>query len=49
MTQEDKKHHCEVCGQEISPQDYEAYDGKCWECYDDQLTEESDSTYGEVM
>ena len=33
--EEDKKYHCEVCGKEISEEEYEAYDGLCWECWDD--------------
>ena len=32
--------HCESCGKEISDEDYESYDGLCWECWDDQMTEE---------
>lgn len=35
-----KKHYCSVCVQEISEEDYESYDGLCWECWDDQITEE---------
>jgi NMD protein affecting ribosome stability and mRNA decay len=49
MAQEKKKHHCEVCGREISQEEYDNYDGMCWECWDDQLTEESDSMFGELM
>jgi NMD protein affecting ribosome stability and mRNA decay len=48
MPNEKKKHGCEVCGREIS-QEYESYDGMCWECWDDQLTEESDSMFGDFM
>jgi hypothetical protein len=25
------------------------YDGMCWECWDDQLTEESDSLFDQLM
>jgi len=27
----------------------EDYDGMCWECWDDQLTEESDDMFGDLM
>lgn len=27
----------------------ESYDELCWECWDDQLTEESDSMFDELM
>jgi NMD protein affecting ribosome stability and mRNA decay len=40
---------CKRCGKEISEQDSESYDGLCWECWDDQLTEESDSMFDELM
>ena len=35
-----EEYHCEVCGKEISEEEYESYDGLCWECWDDQMTEE---------
>ena len=44
--EEDKKYHCEVCGKEISEEEYEAYEGKCWECWDDQMTEECEFEEG---
>jgi len=37
---EKEEHHCEVCGRKISKEEYESYDGLCWECWDDQMTEE---------
>jgi hypothetical protein len=40
---------CKICGREISVQDNEDYDGMCWECWDDQLTEESDSMFDDLM
>ena len=40
---------CKRCGKEISEQDSESYDGMCWECWDDQLTEESDSMFDELL
>ena len=40
---------CKRCGKEISEQDSESYDGLCWECWDDQLTEESDTMFDELM
>jgi hypothetical protein len=45
----EKKYNCSVCGREITQQDNEDYDGKCWECWDDQVTEESDSMFDELM
>ena len=38
-----EKCHCSVCGKELTKEDYDNYDGMRWECWDDQLTEESDS------
>jgi len=46
---EDQGYSCEVCGREISKEDYESYDGMCWECWDDRLTEESDDMFGDLM
>ena len=46
---EEKKFFCSVCGREISEDEYNDYDGMCWECWDDQLTEESDDMFGDVM
>jgi hypothetical protein len=43
---EDKEHYCEICGKEISKEEYEAYDGLCWECWDDKVTEEINATEG---
>jgi hypothetical protein len=40
---------CERCGKEISEQGSESYDELCWECWDDQLTEESDSMFDELI
>ena len=45
----EEKYYCSVCGAEISEEDYEAYDGMCWECWDDQLTEESLDMFGDFM
>ncbi len=45
----EEKIHCEVCGREITKQDSDNYDGMCWECWDDRLTEESDSMFDELM
>lgn len=44
-----EKRHCSVCGKEITEKDYNTYDGMCWECWDDRLTEESDSMFDELM
>jgi len=44
-----KKFECSVCGKEIDQEEYDEYDGMCWECWDDHLTEESDGILGELM
>ena len=44
--EEEEKHCCEVCGKPISEDEYEAYEGKCWECWDDQMTEECEFEEG---
>jgi hypothetical protein len=36
----EEKFYCSVCGKEISEEESESYDGLCWECWDDQMTEE---------
>jgi len=38
--EEKEEYHCEVCGRNINKEECEAYDGLCWECWDDQMTEE---------
>ncbi|MDH7476772.1 MAG: hypothetical protein QHH17_00105 [Candidatus Bathyarchaeota archaeon] len=45
----EEKYYCSVCGREISREEYEAYDGMCWECWDDQMTEESLMMFGDFM
>jgi len=45
----EQKYYCSVCGREIDEDEYESYDGICWECWDDQLTEESEDMFGDVM
>jgi len=37
----EEKFHCTVCGKEISREEYKSHDGLCWECWDDQMTEEN--------
>lgn len=49
MTEEKDYRKCRVCGKEITSQDNENYEGMCWECREDQLTEESDSMFDELM
>jgi len=36
----EEKLYCWVCGEEISEEESDSYDGLCWECWDDQMTEE---------
>jgi len=45
----EEKYYCSVCGREIGKEEYEAFDGMCWECWDDQLTEESETMFGDLM
>ena len=42
MTENEEKeeYHCEVCGRKIIKEEYNSYDWLCWECWDDQMTEE---------
>lgn len=35
-----EKYCCEVCGREISKEEYESFDGLCEECWNDRLDEE---------
>jgi len=49
MSPTKKKHLCEVCGKKITQQEHLDYDGKCWECWDNQLSEESDSMFEGLM
>lgn len=44
-----EKFYCSVCGREISEDEFENYDGMCWECWDDQITEESEMMFGELI
>jgi hypothetical protein len=46
---EEKNRKSSVCGKEITAQDSEDPEGMCWECWDDQLTEESDSKFDELI
>ena len=48
MTEDKEKeeYHCEVCGREISKEECEAYNGLCWECWGDQMTEECEFEEG---
>ena len=40
---------CAVCGRTITKEESARYEGMCWECWDDQLTEESDSMFDDLM
>ena len=37
---EKEEYYCEAYGRKISKEECESYDGFCWECWDDQMTEE---------
>jgi len=43
---EKEEYYCEVCSRKISKEEHEAYDGLCWECWDDQMTEECEFEEG---
>lgn len=45
MEKSNKRPRSQVCGREITQGDYDSYKGMCWECWDDQLTEESDNMF----
>ncbi|MEM2099093.1 MAG: hypothetical protein QXU99_05030 [Candidatus Bathyarchaeia archaeon] len=45
----EKKFKCQVCGREITREEHDDYDGMCWECWDDQLTEESEDMFGDFL
>ena len=49
MPEDEEEYHCEVCSRKISKEEYEDYDGMCCECWDDQLTEESDDMFEDLM
>jgi hypothetical protein len=44
-----RKYYCSVCGCEIDEDEYESFDGMCWECWDDQMAEESEDMFRDVM
>jgi len=43
---EKEEYHYEERDRKISKEEYETYDGLCWECWDDRMTEEIDTTEG---
>jgi len=45
----EEKYYCSVCRREINKEEYEAFDGMCWECWDDRFTEESETMFEDVM
>lgn len=45
----EEKLTCQVCGRVITKEESERYDGMGWECWDNQLTEESDSMFDDLM
>ena len=49
MTEEKNVKKCKVCGKAISREESEDFEDMCWECWDDQLTEESDSMFNELI
>ncbi|MDD4325585.1 MAG: hypothetical protein PHC63_04065 [Candidatus Bathyarchaeota archaeon] len=44
-----RKYYCVVCGREIDREEFDDHDGLCWECWDNQLTRESDSVFEELI
>jgi hypothetical protein len=49
VTQERNVKKCKVCGKAISREESEDFEDLCWECWDDHLTEESDSMFDELL
>ena len=49
MAKRENSYRYNNCEREISREDFDNYDGLCWECWDDQLTEESDSMFDDLM
>jgi len=45
----EQKLRCAVCGRVITKEDNDRYDRMWWKCWDDQLTEESDSLFDDLM
>ena len=39
MTKNKKEYRCEICGREISKEEYETYDGLCEECHEIEIDE----------
>jgi hypothetical protein len=44
-----KEYFCKKCGKKISKDEGEGYEGMYWERRDDELTEESDMMFDELM
>jgi hypothetical protein len=44
-----EKLHCSFCGKEITNDESRDYEGLYWECRENQLTEETDSMFDELM
>lgn len=42
----EEEYYCRICGLKISREEYETYDGLCEECWDNEMTEEIDTTEG---
>ena len=47
--EEKEEYRCEVRWRKISKEEYEDYSGMCLKCWDDQLTEELEMMFGDVM
>jgi hypothetical protein len=49
VTEEKNVRKSKVCGKATSKQESEDFEDMCWECWDEQLTEETDSIFDELM
>ena len=49
MTEEQNVRKCKVCGKAIGKHDREDFEDLCWECWDDELTEESDNIFDDLV
>jgi len=44
-----QKAACEVCGREITTEDYDNYQGMGWECWDSKIAEKSEGMFDKTM
>jgi len=42
---EKEEYRCKICDRKISREEYEAFDSLCEECWEDEMTEETDEEF----